>query len=329
MPSKPPAITKYIDPFTDFGFKRLFGTEPNKDLLIDLLNSIFNGRKHIADLEYNKNEHTADTKDEGSAIFDISCTGAEGERFVIEVQRGKQVNFKQRAIFYTSMLAAGLAPKGRRSEWGYGLQEIYLVALLEDFFIGPDNDGSYVQDIYLTNRRTGKVFYEGLGYIFLELVNFAKKEEELENSLDKWMYVLKNISKMDKIPVFLRKTIFEKVFSIAEYSNMTKKEKTMYNTALKYKWDNQNVLDYAVMTAKEEGIKEERAKAEAEKRQFFFQTEEEKRKILSQTEEEKRKILSENEEEKRQIALDLKKIGMATKDIARIVGLSTKEVEQL
>ena len=191
MPSKPPAITKYIDPFTDFGFKRLFGTEPNKDLLIDLLNSIFNGRKHIVDLEYNKSEHPADTKDEGSAIFDISCTGGDGERIIIEVQRGKQGNFKRRAIFYTSLMAAGLAPKGRRSAWGYELPDIHFIALLEDFTINPGNNGSYVQDICLANRHTGEIFYEGLGYIFLELVNFAKKEEELENNLDKWMYVLK------------------------------------------------------------------------------------------------------------------------------------------
>ena len=118
------------------------------------------------------------------------------------------------------------------------------------------------------------------------------------------------MSRMDKIPVILRKTFFEKVFSIAEYSNMTKEEKTMYNTALKHKWENQNVLDYAVKTAEEGiqvGIKEERTKATVEKR----------------------KTLSDTDAEKRKIALDLKKTGMPSKDIARILGLSTKEVEQL
>ena len=112
---------------------------------------------------------------------------------------------------------------------------------------------------------------------------------------------------MDKIPVFVRKTIFEKVFSIAEYSNMTREEKNMYNSALKRKWDNQNVLDYAVKTAKEEGMKEERAKAEAEKKKIILAAEAEKRKIV----------------------LALKKLGMPAKDIATAVGLALEEVEQL
>ena len=310
--TKPPMVNKYIDPLTDFGFKRLFGSDPNKDLLIEFLNSVFAGRKHIVDLEYNKNEHQGDIKEEGAAIFDLTCTGKDGERMIIEVQRGRQANFKKRAIYYTSLLAAGEAPRGKRSGWAYDLPEIYFIALLEDFSVDPGNDGRYVQDICLANRDTGKVFYDGLGYIFLELVNFAKAEDELETGLDKWLYVLKNMSRMDKIPVFVRKTIFEKVFSIAEYSNMTKDEKTMYNSALKRKWDNQNVLDYAVKTAKEEGkkegvkegikkgikegIKEERAKADAEKRG---------------------------------IAEKLKRMGMPIVEIARTVGLTVKEIEQL
>ncbi|MBC7553233.1 MAG: PD-(D/E)XK nuclease family transposase, partial [Taibaiella sp.] len=246
MPRKnPPQVNKYIDLLTDFGFKRIFGSEPNKDLLIDLLNSVLSGRKHIVSLEYNKNEHTADSNEEGSAIFDLSCTGEDGEKFIIEVQRGRQGNFKQRAIFYTSVLAAAQAPKGNRKGWAYQLPEIYFIALLEDFSVDANSDGRYVQDICLANRNTGTVFYEGLSYIFLELVNFAMREDELKSDLDKWLYVLKNISRMDKMPLFTRKTIFEKVFSIAEYVNMSKEEKTMYNSALKRKWDNQNVLDYA------------------------------------------------------------------------------------
>ena len=304
---KKPVIGKYIDPLTDFGFKRIFGSDPHKDLLIGLLNSVFGGRKHIVSLEYNKNEHQGDTGDEGGAIFDLTCTGQDGERMIIEVQRGRQANFRQRAIYYTSLLAAGQAPRGKRAGWGYALPEIYFIALLEDFSVDMDNNGRYLQDICLANRDTGKVFYEGLGYIFLELVNFAKKEEELENDLDKWLYVLKNMSHMDKIPVFVRKTIFEKVFSIAEYSNMTREEKNMYNSALKRKWDNQNVLDYAVKTAKEEGMKEERAKAEAEKKKIILAAEAEKRKIV----------------------LALKKLGMPAKDIATAVGLALEEVEQL
>ncbi len=117
----------------------------------------------------------------------------------------------------------------------------------------------------LCNRDSGKVFYEDLGFIYLELVNFVKEESELETDLEGWLYVLKNMSKLDKIPIYLRKPIFEKLFNIAAYSKLTKEEKTMYDTSLKRKWDNKAVLDYAVNEAVNEAVEKERAKAEVEK----------------------------------------------------------------
>jgi len=284
-----PTIGTYIDPLTDFAFKKLFGSEPNKDLLIDFLNGVFRGRKLIVDLVYNKNEHPGETVNEGGAIFDLTCTGNDGEQFIIEVQRGKQGNFKQRAIFYTSRLVSEQAPKGRRSEWAYDVKEVYLIALLEDFSLDAGNDQEFLHDICLSNRETGKVFYEGLGYIFIELIKFVKTEAELDTDLDKWLYVLKNMSSMDKIPVYLRKPIFEKLFNIAEYSNLTKEEKTMYDTSLKRKWDNKAVLDYAVNEAAKEA----------------------------------------KQVEKREIAREMKKDGISVEQIAKFTKLSIEEIEKL
>ena len=284
-----PTIGTYIDPLTDFAFKKLFGSEPNKDLLIDFLNGVFRGRKHIVDLVYNKNEHPGETVNEGSAIFDLTCTGNDGEQFIIEVQRGKQGNFKQRAIFYTSRLITEQAPKGKRSEWAYNVKEVYLIALLEDFSLDAGNEQEFLHDICLSNRETGKVFYEGLGYIFIELIKFVKTEAELDTDLDKWLYVLKNMSSMDKIPVYLRKPIFEKLFNIAEYSNLTKEEKTMYDTSLKRKWDNKAVLDYAVNEAAKEA----------------------------------------KQEEKMEIAREMKKDGISVEQIAKFTKLSIEKIEKL
>jgi predicted transposase/invertase (TIGR01784 family) len=249
-------MPKYINLLTDFAFKRIFGTDPNRDLLIAFLNEVFRGRKEIKDLVYNKNEHPGDTINEGGAIFDLLCTGNDGERFIIEVQRGKQENFKQRALFYTSRLITEQAPKGKRSEWGYNISGVYLIALLEDFALRDSPAGEYLHDIYLCNRHTGEIFYEDLGYTYVELLKFVKTEAQLETELDKWLFVLKNMSSIDKIPVFLRKPIFEKLFNVAEYSNLTKEEKTMYDSSMKHKWDNKNVLDYANKEGKEAGIEE-------------------------------------------------------------------------
>jgi len=254
--NKPPSPGRYIDPLVDFAFKKIFGSEPNKDLLIAFLNEVFRGRKYIIDLVYDKNEHPGDLRNEGAAIFDLLCTGKDGEKFLIEVQRGRQGNFKDRALFYTSRLISGQAPKGRREEWAYNLTEVYLVALLEDFTLQIKSGAEYLHDICLCNRDTGEIFYDKLGYIYLELNKFVKSEGELATDLDKWLYVLKHMSRMDKLPVYLRKPIFEKLFNIAEYTNLTKEERNMYDSSLKYKWDNKNVLDTAVNEAKLEEARE-------------------------------------------------------------------------
>ena len=160
-------------------------------------------------------------------------------------------------MFYTSRLISEQAPKGKRSNWGYNLTEVYLVALLEDFTLENSPAKEYLHNICLCNRDSGEIFYDKLGYTYIELRNFVKTDTELETDLDKWLYVLKHLSRMDKIPVYLRKPVFEKLFNIAEYSNLTKEEKTMYDSSLKYKWDNKNVMDYAMKEAKLEGKLEE------------------------------------------------------------------------
>jgi predicted transposase/invertase (TIGR01784 family) len=294
---KPPVAGKYIDPLVDFAFKKIFGSEPNKDLLIAFLNEVFRGRKHIVDLVYNKNEHPGDLRDEGAAIFDLLCTGDKGERFIIEIQRGRQGYFKERALFYTSRLISDLAPKGKRSEWAYNLTEVYLVALLEDFTLAAGPSHEYLHDICLCNRHTGEIFYDKLGYTYVELIKFVKKDTELETDLDRWLYVLKHLSQMDKIPVYLRKPIFEKLFSIAEYTNLTKEEKTMYDSSLKYKWDNKNVLDYAVKEGIEKGIAQGMAQGKLE--------------------------------EAIAIARELKKEGLAIEFISKTTKLSIEEIEKL
>lgn len=247
----------YIDPTTDYGFKRIFGSEVNKDLLIAFLNNLFRGRKTIQDLLYNKNEHVGDAEVMGNVIFDLTCTADNGEQFIIEVQRSTQVNLKRRMLYYGSKLIADQAPKGKRKEWNYGISEVYVIVLMDGFAM-PDHKDSkkFLHDICLCNRDTGEIFYEDLGFIYLELINFVKVEADLESDLDKWLYILKNMSTMERLPVYLRKPIFEKLFQVAEYSKLSKEEREMYDTSLKRKWDNKAVLDYAREEGLQKGIEQ-------------------------------------------------------------------------
>lgn len=261
--------TKFIDLTSDFGFKKLFGEEPNKDLLISFLNEVFQGRKVIRDLEYARQEELGDGLDEGGAIFDLVCTGTDGEKFIIEVQRARQENFEKRALFYTSRLISNQAPKGRRSAWGYAITEVYLVALLDGFTISDAAIAEPLHDICLCYRDSGKVFYEGLGYIYIELPKFLKTEEELQSDLDRWLFVLKNMSRLNKIPVYLRKSIFEKVFDIASYNKLNKEERMAYEMSLKKKWDDYSIKQTAFNDGKKEGVAEGEKRGKMEEKLNF------------------------------------------------------------
>ena len=250
------AETTFIDLTSDFGFKKLFGEEPNKDLLLSFLNEVFQGRKRIRDLEYTPNEALGNGLDEGQAIFDLVCTGSDGEKFIIEVQCAKQTHFKKRALFCTSRLISNQAPKGRRARWNYAISEVYLVALLDGFTITEAKETSPIHDVCLCDRKNGNVFFDGFGFIYVELPKFHKKETELQSDLDRWLFILKNMSRLKKISVFLQKPIFQKVFDIATYNNLNKEERMTYDISLKRKWDQYSIKETAFNEGKEEGKSE-------------------------------------------------------------------------
>lgn len=242
---------KYINPFTDYGFKRLFGEEPNKDLLLDFLNELLKEEEGvITELTYLKNEQQGNTEIDKKAVFDLYCTNEKGERFIVELQKTKQKFFKDRTLYYSTFPIQEQAKKG--SAWNFKLEKIYTIAIL-DFVFDEDKKEpeKYRYDVKLTEQETKKVFYEKLTFIYMEMPKFNKGIEELQTKFDKWLYVIKNLHKLDHIPEKLRENIFLQLFKIAEIAKFTREEYQNYENSLKYYRDLKNSLD----TAEEEGYK--------------------------------------------------------------------------
>ncbi len=239
---------KYINPFTDFGFKRLFGSEPNKDLLIDFLNQLLPEHHKIADLTYADKEHLPLTEYERKAIFDIYCTNAKGERFIVEIQKAKQNYFKDRSVYYSTFPIQKQAQKG---EWNYQLAAVYTVGILDFVFDESRNSKDIMHFVQLKNQEN-QVFYDKLTFIYLEMPKFMKSESELENDFDKWMYVFKNMHKLERIPTRIQGKIFEKLFGEAELAKLKPQDMIAYEESLKVYRDLKAVTD----TAYEDGYKE-------------------------------------------------------------------------
>lgn len=267
-----PSIGRFIDPLTDFGFKKIFGSEPNKDLLIAFLNALFKGRKVIKDLAYNPQENSGPARHYRKTIFDLTCTGSDGEIFIIEMQRAEQQFFADRAVFYTASKLYEQGEKGKK-DWDYKLKEVYLIALMDFSFNGTLSQ-KYLHRVRLAEEETGQTFYNKLGFIFLELPNFNIGEKEIKSDMERWMYVLRNMSKLQKIPVILNKKIFQKLFRISEVANLKKEEYMLYERALMDKWDAYAVkktarekLAKAIEKARVEAREEGREKGMAEGRE--------------------------------------------------------------
>jgi len=241
---------KYLNPFTDFGFKKLFGSEPNKDLLIDFLNQLLPPQHQIQDLTYARNEQMGRNEFDRRAVFDLFCTSPSGERFIVEMQRAKQNYFKDRSVFYATFPIQEQAPRG---DWDYKLTPVYLVGILDFVFAEDAGDTEVCHRVQLKDQLN-RVFYEKLMLIYLEMPKFSKTEEELETAFDKWLYVLKHLPELTSRPAKLQEKVFLRLFDAAEIGRFNRAERAQYEESLKVYRDLKNVIDTAAQEAEVRGI---------------------------------------------------------------------------
>jgi len=243
------AMSKYINPYTDFGFKKLFGEEASKALLIDFLNTFLPEKHRIKTLKFRNTEQLGPLTVDRKAIFDIFCEAMSGEKFIVEMQNAKQHYFKDRALFYTAFPIREQGVRG--DEWQFELQAVYFVGILGFEYDEQEERRKFLRDVML-KEQDGDVFYDKLRFIFLQMPLFTKTETELESHRDKWLYFLKNLTSFDHIPSILREPIFEQAFETAEIARMNKEELDRYEASLKVYRDNYAVVETARMEGREE-----------------------------------------------------------------------------
>lgn len=244
---------KYIHPLTDFGFKKLFGEEPNKDLLIDFLNQMLPQKHQIKTLEYSKNEHLGASPIDSKAIFDLFCTNEKGEQFVVELQLNKDVSFRDRSIYYSTF---AIQEQSKRDDWNFKLNAVYTIGILDFIFEKSENEANnYLHEAQLI-KENGKVFYNKLTYIYIELPKFNKTIDELETRFEKWLFVFQHLASLQKRPVELQESVFEKLFKAAEIAKYTPTERAIYQSSLKDYRDIRNILYTAYSDGYKKGIEQ-------------------------------------------------------------------------
>ena len=282
-------MAKYINPFTDVGFKRIFGQELSKPLLLDFLNSLFEGEKHIVNLTFLDKEQPALFEEDRSLIYDIYCETDKKEKIIVEMQNKSQPFFKNRSIYYVSESIARQGERG--SSWNYEIDSVYLVAFLN--FSPLDFKKQFRTDVVLAEKDTKEQFSDKLRMIYLQLPLFTKEAEECENQVERWIYLLKNMETLNRLPWAAQSAVFKKLESIADVGGMTRAERLQYDEALKKYRDTISVFEGVRLEGRMEGNAEGRL------------------------------------EEKIAIARNLKSMGMSISDVSKATGLSEEGIKAL
>lgn len=286
---------RYVNPYTDFGFKLLFGTPMNKDLLIGFLNSLLRLEHEITDVTYLGTEHLGLSDIDRKAVFDVYCENTVGEKFIVEMQKAGQKFFKDRSVFYASF---PIREQAKRGDWDYELKAVYTIGILNFVFDENCEDDNYFHhEVKLMDVHRKEVFYDKLTFVYLEMPKFHKREDELETLFDKWMFVLHNLSRLLERPSALQERVFTRLFEAAEIAKFTPEKRMEYEESLKAYRDLTNVIDTATWKGRMEGLAEGRMEGRMEER---FST-----------------------------ARKMKEEGLDPVVIARITGLSVEEVAAL
>ena len=239
---------KFINPFTDVGFKRIFGQEVSKPLLLDFLNQLLSGERIIVDLQFLDKELPSAYEGDRSTIYDIYCQTDSGEYIIVEMQNRYQHTFKQRSIYYA---AQSIVRQGERgSQWGYDVKAVYIVSFLN--FVLKDISPDFRTDVALMDMRHNTVFSDSLRLIYLQLPLFEKEADACENDFERWIYVLKNMETLNRLPFAAQSAVFQKLATITDVASLSKQERMKYDESLRMFRDTLVVMETERAKGREE-----------------------------------------------------------------------------
>ena len=280
---------KFINPFTDMGFKLIFGQEVSKPILIEFLNSLLVGERHIKDLKFVDKEQTRMSVDDRSLIYDIYCEQDNGEHIIVEMQNRSQPYFKNRSIFYASRAIVEQGEKG--SDWNYEYKAIYVIAFLN--FKREDISEEFRCDVTLMDMKKRTPFSDKMRLVYLQLPLFTKEPDDCQNTFERIIYVLKNMDILERMPWLAKDAVFQRLASIAEVAALSKEERQKYDESLRKYRDTISVMEGQFLEGREKGLAEGLAQGRFE------------------------------------IARNLKQMGLSVADIVKATGLTAEEVGSL
>ena len=278
-------MATFINPFTDFGFKRIFGQEEHKSILIGFLNALFTGELVVKDLVYRDKEQTGECAQNRTVIYDIYCTLDDGSHVIVEMQNKKEAHFDARALYYASRSIVAQGQKG--DDWDYEYAPVIGVyflnflqdglgrALRSDFGItktkevfahtATESDKPNAKPLEIVKELP---FAKKLRMVFLQMPEFTKKESECTTDLDKWAFIMNHMEKLTNIPWAAQDELYNELSKVSNVAALSPQERAIYDETLRQYRDNlatiKTAYDDGWKEGKEEGKEEGREEGREE-----------------------------------------------------------------
>ncbi len=304
---------KFVDIKNDVAFRKIFGNENRKEVLISFLNAVLqldNGQQivavQIASPIQLPELHTGKT-----TIVDVKAKDETGKEYIVEMQVGDIDGFDKRVLYYASK---SYASQIKRGDFYKKLNPTFFIGILN--FKATTNP-NYINRHKIIDLETGENYIKDIEFNFIELPKFNKKVSELFTIIDQWIYFIKNAEDLTIIPNNVKDQGLKLAYQDAEMQNWTDKELEEYDKIFMREEDDRNRFEKALRVAVEKGIAEEVEKRIADK------IKKEVGKAAIKTE--KKAIKKRNIE----VVLNFHKIGVSIKNIAIATGLTITEVKNI
>ncbi len=254
----------YIDPLSDWGWKTLFGSERYKEHLISFINAVY-PELEVTDISYDNVEYTGDVEKARSTRLDLVCTTAKGESVMVEVQKAEQRYFFERGLWTSSFKVREQAKQG---QWDYHLKGVYSIGILtfppEKIADFDWNDDGYIHTFSLRDDVDGRRMTSLYRFAYIAVAKFGKSEGELDNILEKWLFLLRNLRRLESRPKELQDRVFEMFFRAAEIARLPEEKQKTYRESIMNENDWMNAMAFAEEKGEKRGREEGREEGRSE-----------------------------------------------------------------
>ena len=217
-----------MDILTNGGFKALFGDINTKEAVMAIINALLPEHRQVADIEYLPTERQGQMEDNKEYRYDFMCRDSSGAMFIVELQRYREKSWFKRCVSYA---ARAYDRQNRRGE-NYDVPPVYLIGLMGTEINHSDREfwrDRYVSEYTFREKEAHDLLDETIVIIFAELVRFDKAEGECTTDVDRMLFILKNMGRLDRQPELLRREIYTKIFEACEIARFNEDKLIQFN----------------------------------------------------------------------------------------------------